>query len=383
MEKKIDDNNQEKIDKNLLLFDKGFNDVEELSTKKRLTQKNQKRKPVNWYTLYKVLFQNTLSSKSLIPKEELKLRLNILRKHLPPYYNVPKTTENSNSNSLLKKFAYHVYPKNNFFKKLLEKSNKKGPIFVFEEGENKEKEINESTSQVFQRRLHKTRTQKFDSSNLNLFNFGQRRGSIRNSRQFEVQDLKLIHEYSPKRNSKAFKDLPKSESPEKRKYKKRTTIRMEASTINRLFLNHKKIKKNANIYFYELERKAKLKLDKQNELSDLDKIDKDYLIRTPNDNEYSLVLSDKRIINNNNRTYFEEYLNKLNLETKNEKINTYKREVSTQLLKFNELYFDSKMEDFGHDKIFSEIKNNCDLFINKFGMDKQEEKIISDLEKFL
>ena len=378
------DNNLGKIDKNLLLFDKGFNDVEELSTKKKLTQNNQKRKSVNWYTLYMVLFKNTLSSKSLIPNEELKLRLNILRKHLPPYYNVPKTTENSNSNSLLKKFTYHIYPKNNFFKKLLEKSNKKGSIFVFEEGENKEKEINESTSQVFQRRIHKTRTQKFDSSNLNLFNFGQRRGSIRNSRQFEIQDLKVIHEYSPKRASKTFKDLPKNDSPEKRKYKKRTTIRMETPTINRLFLNQKKIKKNANIYFYELERKAKLKLDKQNELSDLDKIDKDYLIRTPNDNEYSLVLSDKRIMNNNNnRTYFEEYLNKLNLETKNEKINTYKREVATQLLKFNELFFDSKMEDFGHDKIFSEIKNNCDLFINKFGMDKQEEKIISDLEKFL
>ena len=378
------DNNQGKIDKNLLLFDKGFNDVQELSTKKKLTQNNQKRKPINWFTLYMVLFKNTLSSKSLIPKEELKLRLNILRKHLPSYYNVPKTNENSNSNSLLKKFTYDVYPKNNFLKKLLDKSNKRDSILLFEEGENKEKEINESTSQVFQRRIRKTKTQKFTSSNLNLFNFGQRRGSIRNNQQFEISDLKVIQEYSPKRNSKIFKDLPKAESTEKRKYKKRATIKMETPTINRLFLNQRKNKKNANLYFFELERKAKLKLDKQNELTELDKIDKDYLIRTPNDHEYSLVLSDKRTMNNNtNRTYFEEYLNKLNIETKNEKIITYKREVATQLLKFNELYFDSKMEDFGHDKIFSEIKNNCDLFINKFSMDKQEEKIISDLEKFL
>ena len=50
---------------------------------------------------------------------------------------------------------------------------------------------------------------------------------------------------------------------------------------------------------------------------------------------------------------------------------------------YNDFYFDSKLEDFGHDKLFSEIKSNCDLFINKFKMDKYEEKKISDLEKFL
>ena len=152
--------------------------------------------------------------------------------------------------------------------------------------------------------------------------------------------------------------------------------------INKLVFNQRKKKQNSNLFFFELERKAKLKMDKQNELNDLDKIDTDFLIRTPNDNEYSLELSDKRTMNGN-RTYFYEFLNKLNAETKNEKVNTYKREVANQLLKFNDFYFDSKLEDFGHDKLFSEIKSNCDLFINKFKMDKYEEKKISDLEKFL
>ena len=85
----------------------------------------------------------------------------------------------------------------------------------------------------------------------------------------------------------------------------------------------------------------------------------------------------------NKRTYFYEYLNKLNIETKNEKVNTFKREVATQLLKFNELYYDSKLDDFSQDKIFGEIKHNCDFLINKFNMDKDEEKNIVDLEKFL
>ena len=172
------------------------------------------------------------------------------------------------------------------------------------------------------------------------------------------------------------------DSPNRRKIGKRSTLKMEGQMINKLVFNQRKKKQNSNLYFFELERKAKLKMDKQNELTDLEKIDTDFLIRTPNDNEFSLELSDKRTMNGN-RTYFYEYLNKLNLETKNEKINTYKREVATQLLKFNDFYFDSKLEDFGHDKLFSEIKGNCDLFINKFKMDKYEEKKISDLEKFL
>ena len=130
------------------------------------------------------------------------------------------------------------------------------------------------------------------------------------------------------------------------------------------------------------EKQSLNQIKKKNDKTDLENIDKDYIIRTPNDSEYSLELTDKRMMDNK-RTYFYEYLNKLNIETKNEKVNTFKREVATQLLKFNELYYDSKLDDFSQDKIFGEIKHNCDFLINKFNMDKDEEKNIVDLEKFL
>ena len=385
MEKKIDDNNQEKIDKNLLLFDKGFNDIQELSLKKNLTRNYAKRKTINWYTLYLILFKNTLSSKNVIPAEELKLRLNIVRKYLPSFYNPQVSSENSNSNSLLKKFTYHVYPKNNFIKRLLDKSNKKRQILHFEDTENKENDLNESKGQTFQRRIRKTKTQKFTSSDLNLFNFGARRNSIQKNFPSEIKGLNVIQESSPKRGSKIFKDFDKKEGLSRergRKLSKKSTIKMETPVMNKLLFNQTKKKHQSNFYFFEFERKAKLKLDKKNEYNELDNINKDYLIRTPNDNEYSLILSDKRNLDNK-RTYFYEFLNKLNLETKNEKVNTYKRELATQLLKFNELYYDAKLEDFGSDKTFNEIKTGCDLFINRFKTDKQEEKIISDLDKFL
>ena len=125
MDINLGDDIQEREDKNIILFDKGFNDIQELSSKKRLDQNKKKKKPTTWYTLYLIILKNTLSTNHLIPKEELKLRLNILRKYLPPYYNAPKTTDNLNSSSLLKKFTYHAYSKNNFIKKLLEKSNKR------------------------------------------------------------------------------------------------------------------------------------------------------------------------------------------------------------------------------------------------------------------
>ena len=386
MEKNIENDNDEKINKNLLIFDKGFNDIQELSSKKKLEQNFKKRKPINWYTFYKVLFKNILNSKLLIPKEELKLRLNIIKQNLPSYYNVPNSSENSNSNSLLKKFSYHVYQKNNFLKKLLDKSNKRGSLLLFDEGENKENELKDSKPQVFTRKIRKTKTLKMASTNLNLFNFGSRRSSIGRLNPFESKDLKVIQEFSPKRNSKLFENSSKAEpnsveKRERRKYNKRSTIKMDMPVINKLFSQARK-KQKSNIYFFELERKAKLKLDKQSEFNELDNINKDYLIRTPNDNEYSLVLTDKRNMNKYG-TYFMEVLNKLNMETKDEKIFSYKKELNRQLLSFNDLCYDAKLEDFGQDKNFNEIKSQCDFFINKFTMDKQEEKIISDLDKFL
>ena len=40
-------------------------------------------------------------------------------------------------------------------------------------------------------------------------------------------------------------------------------------------------------------------------------------------------------------------------------------------------------DDFSQDNLFNEIKNTSNLFINKFNFDNQEEKKLSDLDKFL
>ena len=391
MEKNITENNIDKLDKELLLFDKGLNDIQEISSKKKLTSEHTKKNHVTWFTLYLKLFKNALSSKNLIPKEELKLRLNIMRKYLPSYYNAPKSNEITNSSSILKKFTYHVYSKNNLFKRLLEKHSKKKSLFIFEEEDNKEKEIvTEIKTQNFKRKDKKTKTLKLSSDDIKLFNFGESRKKKISSQNFQPQELKVIQEYSPKRSMNIFNFKSNEiqfssgirKENDKRDRRKRTTVRMEGAFTNKLLFNQKK-KQPTNIFFYEMERKAKLKLDqKKNDKTDLENIDKDYIIRTPNDSEYSLELTDKRMMDNK-RTYFYEYLNKLNIETKNEKVNTFKREVATQLLKFNELYYDSKLDDFSQDKIFGEIKHNCDFLINKFNMDKDEEKNIVDLEKFL
>ena len=222
-------------------------------------------------------------------------------------------------------------------------------------------------------------------SRLNLFNFrGGRKDTVQKNKPLELKDINVIQEVPEKSISKNLQNFSRNDSPspDKRKRAKRSTIKMEGPVMNRILFKQKKKKQMSNFYFFEFERKAKLKMDKQNEFNELEGINKEFLIRTPNDNEYSLILTDRRNMDNSH-TYFMEYLNKLNLETKNEKITTYKKELASQLLKFNELYYDSKLEDLGSDKTFNEIKSGCDLFINRFTLDKQEDKTISDLEKFL
>ena len=51
MEKNITENNIDKLDKELLLFDKGFNDIQEISSKKKLTSEHTKKNHVAWFTL--------------------------------------------------------------------------------------------------------------------------------------------------------------------------------------------------------------------------------------------------------------------------------------------------------------------------------------------
>ena len=45
MDINLGDDIQEREDKNIILFDKGFNDIQELSSKKRLDQNKKKNEP--------------------------------------------------------------------------------------------------------------------------------------------------------------------------------------------------------------------------------------------------------------------------------------------------------------------------------------------------
>ena len=379
--------NKERKDRELFLFDKGFTDISysENNLKKSKGKIILKKKNINWFTVYLALFKNTLSSKSLVPKEELKLRLNIIRKYLPSYYNCQKNIENSNTNSIMKKFTYHIYSRNNLLKKLIEKKNERKFSFYEDENESEEENSRQSIQEnKFERRKSKTRTEKFTFSKLNLLFFNDKKLVSQKTSNIKKPKLKVIEEYQNKNSSQE---------------KKRTPIKLSTTNYNEKFSINKKLfmspnndskspskkSSNLNVKFFEMEKNVKVKFN--NKLhglgNEFENNNKEIIIRTPNDNEYPLVLTEKRMINNNNQTYFMDFLNKLNDETKNEKINTYKKEVTSQILKFNEMYFDTKMEDFSQDNLFNELKSTCDMFINKFNFDNQEEKNLGDLDKFL
>ena len=377
----IDDYRKMKKNKELLLFDKGLNELEIKETDNKtdynsdinITKKDTKQ--INWFTLYLVLFKNTLSSKNLVPKEELKLRLNIIRKYLPSYHNCPKSTEESNSNSILKKFTYHLFTKNNLLQKMFDKKNTKN-LIMFDDDKETNSNMNNidniDNSDFFSMKKSRTKTLKHNSK-LNLF-FSEKKPNRIQKDLNKIPEDKIIEE-------KNSNEVPVIQN---RSAIKRFTIK---SNEENLRIHHKlslSSKKNQVNYMNFFSKNVKVKLDKNNnDAYNFPSKNKEFIIRTPNDNEYPLVLCEKRMINNNNQTYFYTCLNKLNEDTKNEKINTYKKEVTSQILKFNELYYDSKIDDFSQDTLFNEIKSTCDMFINKFNFDDQEEKNLADLDKFL
>ena len=370
--------NSDKKDRELILFDKGLNEIP-YNEKKEKENTNKKRKNINWFTVYMILFKNTLNSKNLVPKEELKLRLSIIRKYLPPFYNCQKNIENSNTNSILKKFSYHLYSKSNLMQRLIEKKNTK-KILDFDEDNEDDSIPKIYRSETVARRRTKTKTEKFSFSKLNLFS--DKKHKQKKSLGLFKAPLEIVEE-----NNDA-----KLSSLDKRNSRKRGTLKSSEKYLfsgNRFNINLRReelSKKTSDLNkFYEIEKNIKVKFGKKN--TELNKINnnKDVVIRTPNDSEYPLVLTEKRLTNNNNnnQTYFMDFLNKLNEETKSEKINSYKKEVTSQILKFNEMFFDTKMDDFSKDNLFNELKSTCDMFINKFSFDTQEEKNLGDLDKFL
>jgi hypothetical protein len=307
-----------------------------------------------------------------VPKEELKLRLNIIRKYLPSYHNCPKSTEESNSNSILKKFSYHLFTKNNLLQKMFDRKTTKNIIFFDEDKETNSNINNSDNNDFYSRKKTRTKTLKHNSK-LNLF-FSERKTSRIQNNLNEIPEGNILEE----KNS--------NETPlmKKRTTTKRFTIKPSednSRSPNKLSLSSKRSPANFMNFF---SKNVKVKLDKNNnDVYNIASKNKEFVIRTPNDNEYPLVLCEKRMMNNSNQTYFYSCLNKLNEDTKNEKINTYKKEVTSQILKFNELYYDSKIDDFSQDTLFNEIKSTCDMFINKFNFDDQEEKNLADLDKFL
>ena len=133
----------------------------------------------------------------------------------------------------------------------------------------------------------------------------------------------------------------------------------------------------------------KLKSINSNNLFNTDNNDKDdineankIILGTPSDAEFPLVLSQKRNFNTK-PSFFYESLNKVKELTKQEKIKTFQKEFTSQILKFNDLYYDPKIDDFSNDKLFNDVKNTCDLFINRFNIDSDEEKNLAYLDNYI
>ena len=357
--------NEKRIDRELIIFDNGFTEI--AYNEKGNIKKNKislKRQNINWFTLYLLIFKNTLNSKYLVPFEELKLRINILRKYLLPYYNCPKNNEKSNSNSIMKRFTFHIYSKNiNLLKKIIENKNKK-KLFHFDDDENSSD--SEKENKKIQRRFAKTRTEKFSFSKFRSFLISDEKIlSSKRKSKFIFNDIPIIHENNSNDNN----------SEERKNQNKKKSIKVSMG----LGFNFKNAKKKV---FIENETNKIVRFD--NDINELNNIanNTDILIRTPLDKEYPLILTEKKTINKN-PTYFMDILSKLNEETKNEKVTKYKKESMSQILKFNDIYFDNKIDDFSKDNQFKEIKNMCELLINKFNLDNQEEKNLGDVDKFL
>ena len=290
---------EEKAKKEFLIFDRGLS---ELSMPK--TDEKKAKQKINWFLLYKILFKNILSSKEIIPIEELNLRFNIIRTSLPKYYKGYKGN-NSNSSAIIKKFTYHICKnkkRSKSFYKYGLKTEEKTKILNLDNKPGNERSIS----------LGKSKSNKINNFENNL-------KSSPNKKLVSIDTIKF------KNVNNAFStDFSKEE-------------------------------------IYDTN---------------------DIILGTPSDNEFPLLLSQKRNFNTK-PTFFYESLNKIKELTKQEKIKTFQKEFTSQILKFNDLYFDPKIDDFSNDKLFNDVKATCDLFINKFHIDSDEEKNLADLDNYI
>jgi hypothetical protein len=210
--------NSERKDRNFILFDNGFAELQckEKNVKKEKKEKKEnenenhiRKSNINWFTFYMVLFKNTLNSKHLVPSEELKLRLNIIRQYLPPFYNCQKNNEDSNAKSIIKKFTYHLYSKNNLSKKINEIKNQELLKFDDDDDDDIEEKnkINVEVNQITRRATKtKTQTQSFSKINFHFLN------DKKNSKKIfprSTQKLKTIQENNKKNTNEEKQTLEK------------------------------------------------------------------------------------------------------------------------------------------------------------------------------
>ena len=284
------------------------------------TDDKKSKKKITWSLLYKILFKNILNSKEIIPFEELNLRFNIIRTSLPKYYKGYKGND-SNSSIIIKKYTYHLC------------RNKKRSRSILKFGlnsEEKERFINSEKKIASDRSL----------------SWGQKGvgsgGGVASRGSNFSQNL----EKSPKFLSGTTKKINSIDS-----------VKFKNINSNNIFNTD-----NNN----------------NNEIYGDNKI----ILGTPSDAEFPLVLSQKRNFNAK-PSFFYESLNKVKELTKQEKIKTFQKEFTSQILKFNDLYFDPKIDDFSNDKLFNEVKSTCDLFINRFQIDSEEEKNLAYLDNYV
>ena len=290
---------EEKAKKEFLIFDRGLTELTLPNTEEK-----KLRKKVDWFLLYKILFKNILSSKEIIPIEELNLRFSIIRTSLPKYYKGYKGTD-SNSTAIIKKFTYHIC------------KNKR-----------------------------------------------------RSKTQFKIG-------IKAEKKSKIINSV--SKSPRGRSSSMRKSRTIKADKISRSSPNKKKIVSVDSIKFKNINVNNNLTTENGKE----DKLNiNEIRLGTPTDAEFPLNLSQKRNYNTK-PSFFYESLSKIKELTKQEKIKTFQKEFTSQILKFNDLYFDPKIDDFSNDKLFNDVKSTCDLFINRFQIDSDEEKNLADLDNYI
>ena len=385
---------EEKAKKEFLIFDRGLSELTVEKYKEKVV-----RKKINWFTLYKILFKNILNSHDVIPLDELILRFNIIRNSLPKYYKGYKGNE-SNSCAIIKKFTYHIC-------KNKKKKKKRSPLKKRESSEDNQNlkfpsKFNSEGGILFKRRSEKkTKTVKVTNKlNLDFLNKNKTINSTKNNNLLYAKkgsNLEVLIEnddFSPRGEKKSSKKLVENFEKNEPFQNQRMKDKCKKLTISNRNQNGKQFNNILNID--EKDSKVKVKFNNNNTLSNTSRVrvnnntdnsgedneENHIVLGTPTDNEFPLVLSQKRTYNTKPSFFFES-LNKIKELTKQEKIKTFQKEFTSQILKFNDLYFDPKIDDFYNDKLFNDVKATCDLFINKFNIDSEEEKNLADLDNYL